>query len=356
MRTVSILIPIYNEANFIHQTLDSILVQDYPLKFIQIIIIDGESDDGTLEIIRQYAQSHQNILVMNNPEKIVSTGLNRALSISTGDLIIRVDGHSKIEKKYVSKCVELISQMSEVSCVGGAIKNISTGILGNAINIAQASLFGVGGVKFRGNHHSGKFVDTLAFGAYRRNVFENIGGFDEELVRNQDDEFNFRLLQAGGKIWMDSEIKSCYYPRTSIKKLFRQYFQYGYYKIRVIQKRGGVASLRHMVPGFFIFSLLTSIGIGVYTSDIILMSSILAPYILLNVIATVLTIYYNKISIPEKYSYSLIPLVFLILHLGYGIGFLVGGFIFVFKWGDRLLKDSKFDKVKFMEISENTIS
>ena len=356
MMTVSILMPIYNEANFIHQSLDSILVQDYAQEFIQIILIDGESDDGTLEIIQKYVKSHQNILVMNNPAKIVSTGLNRALSIATGDVIIRVDGHSIIEDNYVSKCIELINQKPEASCVGGAIKNISSGILGNSINIAQASLFGVGGVKFRGSNHKGQFVDTLAFGAYRRNVFEKIGGFDEELVRNQDDEFNFRLLQTGGMIWMDPEIKSYYYPRTSIKKLFKQYFQYGYYKIRVIQKRRAVASLRHIIPGLFTLSLLTSICLGMYMKSFILMSSIIAPYIFLNITATVLTIYSNKGSIPEQQSYLLIPFVFLILHFSYGIGFLLGCFTFAFKWNDRLIQDSKFDRVKFMEIHENPIS
>jgi GT2 family glycosyltransferase len=158
----------------------------------------------------------------------------------------------------------------------------------------------------------------LAFGAYRREVFERIGGFDEELVRNQDDEFNFRLTQAGGTIWLDPSIQSVYYSRASLRKLWRQYFEYGFYKVRVIQKRGGVASWRHLVPGAFVLSLCLSLLLALLTRRSRWALSVAGPYGLANAAASL------RVGQGQRLMLPLLPVVFMILHFAYGVGFLWG--------------------------------
>ena len=233
---ISIIIPIWNESKFIGRILESILNQKNNDQRVEIIISDGISDDGTRDIIQAYIKSNNNIMLIDNPGRIVSVGFNMALSVARGDIIIRIDGHSEIPKDFLYSCISTFKNV-EADCVGGATKHKSYSIIGNAISIAQTSRFGVGGVLFRTGVKHGQYVDTLAFGAYKKEVFEKIGGYDEELVRNQDDEFNFRLIQNGGKIWLDPSIRSAYYSRSTFIGLFKQYFQYGFYKIRVIQKR-----------------------------------------------------------------------------------------------------------------------
>jgi len=355
---ISVILPIRNEINFISNTLDSIINQDYPDGNLEIIIADGMSDDGTRGIIKDYIQINSNIQLINNPEKIVSTGFNRALSISEGDIIIRVDGHSEISQNFINNCL-LEFENTEADCVGGSIDYISQKVIGKAIMLAQSSKFGVGGVAFREIAKNGKYVDTLAFGAYKREVFDKIGGYDEELVRNQDDEFNFRLIQNGGKIWLDPSIKSTYYPRNSLTKLFKQYFQYGFYKVRVMQKRKGFASWRHLVPVFFVLTFLVSIIYSLLSSKSGLFYLVSGSYLIANLFAMVWEIGKQFTNLESKSTNSqllltipILPITFFTLHFSYGLGFLCGLVHFWNKWGDTGVKDYHFDRELFMKNSE----
>ena len=350
---VSIILPVRNEVGYIKKSLKSILNQKNIGKEFEILICDGMSTDGTREIIKEYAQNINEIHIIDNPEKIVSTGFNRALSKSKGRIIIRVDGHAKIASNFIGNSLEVINKI-EADCVGGEIKHVAIGIIGQAVNFAQSSKFGVGGVVFREGSKEGKYVDTLAFGAYKRNVFEKLGGLDEELVRNQDDELNFRLIQNGGKIWLDPTIKSTYYPRNSLIKLFKQYFQYGFYKIRVIQKRRGFASWRHLVPGTFVLVLLLSFIIYLGTSIACPFYLITGFYAMTNILATFWEIIKKVIDKESRQSadislstFLLLPLVFFTLHFSYGLGFICGLVYFWNKWNDRKVKDHHIDKEQF---------
>lgn len=176
----------------------------------------------------------------------------------------------------------------------------------------------------------------------------------KELVRNQDDEFNFRLVQNGGKIWLDPSIKSTYYPRTSLRKLFKQYFQYGFYKIRVMQKRRGFASWRHLVPGTFVLSLLSLFIFSLYSSSMGFFYLIASSYLIANLLATMWETFKQFIDNNEQITgyqslitISLLPVTFLTLHFSYGLGFLCGLFYFFNKWGDREVKNHHFDKEQF---------
>ena len=311
------------------------------------------SNDGTREIIEEYIKTNGNIQLIENPEQIVSTGFNRALSTARGDFITRVDGHSEIEHDFIKNSLKLFETV-DADCVGGATQHVASGIIGNAIRISQTSRFGVGVVPFRLGSKNGKFVDTLAFGVYKREVFEKLGGYDEELIRNQDDEFNFRLIQNGGKIWLDPSIRSSYYPRNSLVKLFKQYFQYGFYKIRVMQKRKGFSSWHHLFPGIFVLALFLSF-ILIPTIEIYLPNYLIAgSYAIANILATLWEALKQIINKEWQknyfslFSFSLMPLVYFTLHFSYGLGFICGLFYFWNKWNDVVVKDSYFIHEQFL--------
>ncbi|MBT7514390.1 MAG: glycosyltransferase family 2 protein [Candidatus Marinimicrobia bacterium] len=344
---ISYILPIRNEFGFIEKTLQSILSQNNGKDF-EILVADGMSDDGTREIVKEFQKRNSYIILINNLEKIVSTGFNRALSIAKGNVIIRVDGHSILGNNFTQHCLNAFEKVDAV-CVGGATEHVAFGFIGSSIKIAQSSIFGVGGVAFRQGLIGGEFVDTLAFGAYKREVLEELGGYDEELVRNQDDEFNFRLIQNGGKIWLDPSINSKYFPRTSFVKLFKQYFQYGFYKIRVMQKRRGIASLRHLVPALFIIAIITVLIYSLYgiTIPAILLGASYAALMIISIFIELLKSPKNILSI------FLLPITFFILHFSYGIGFLSGMIYFFNKWNDTNLIDSHFNRDTF---NENTLS
>lgn len=317
--SVTVIMPVRNEATFIERSLGAVLAQDYSRELIQILVVDGMSDDGTRELVQQMIARwpEDDLTLIDNPEHIVSTGLNRALRDAKGEVIIRVDGHCEIAPDYVRQSVKTL-QKTNAECVGGALKTVGDTLLAQAIALAQSAPFGVGGVAFRTGRVTGAYVDTLAFGAYRRGVFDRIGIFDEELVRNQDDEFNFRLMQAGGKIWLDPSIRSVYYSRTSLRRLWRQYYQYGLYKVRVIQKRRAVPSWRHLIPTAFVLALVLSSVLALVMLEWRWALVVAGPYILVNLAASLWGARNAWSVLP------LVPLAFLILHLAYGLGFLAG--------------------------------
>jgi glycosyltransferase involved in cell wall biosynthesis len=340
---ISFILPIRNEVQSIEKTIQSICSQTIDNDF-EIIVADGMSTDGTSEIIEGYSKNDERIHIINNPDRIVSTGFNRALSRAKGNIIIRVDGHCEIELDYIQKCLGCLEKIN-ADCVGGATEHVASGLVGKSIKLAQSSFFGVGGVSFRKNIEKGQYVDTLAFGAYKREVFDQLGGYDEELVRNQDDEFNFRMIQNDMKIWLDPSIKSTYTPRNSFMSLFKQYFQYGFYKVRVMQKRKGLASWRHLVPIVFVLSLLIGFFLFIIKSDPFFLFLVGMPYLLFSLICTLLEIFKSP---KHVFSLTLIPLTFFILHFSYGLGFLLGLVYFWNKWNDTGSKDYHFNHEKFL--------
>ena len=347
---ISIILPVFNEEKFIKKAIDSILFQNISKKKYEILIADGMSTDGTREIIKTYQNNNKNIFLLNNPKRIVSTGFNIALTQSRGDIIIRLDGHAEFAPNYFEKCIKTLYN-TEIFCSGGIIVYKSFGIIGNSIKIAQSSIFGVGGVSFRNKKSKPNFVQTLAFGAYKREIFELIGGYDEELIKNQDDEFNFRMNQKGYKIWLDPDIKSYYHSRDNFKKLFRQYYFYGFYKVRVIQKRASFSSWRHLVPGVFMLCLISSIFHKIIDNESIIFNSILSVYMFFNIIFAIKEISRRrniKGLVKNVITCLSVIISFITLHVSYGIGFISGSIYFVKKWRSNKVNDNNFKKNIFI--------
>lgn len=337
---VTIVIPIRNEAPYVARSLNALLVQDYPLENMEILFADGMSTDKTRSIVRDFSVLHPQlkINVLDNSGMIVPTGINIVLRQAKGEIIVRVDGHTLIAPDYVRQCVETL-QRTNAENVGGKMNAVGTNPFGKAVALATSTPFGVGGGRF---HYSDKeeWVDTVYMGAWPRQVFEKIGLFDEELVRDQDDEFNYRLREQGGRILLSPAIRSEYTVRSTPRALWRQYYQYGYWKVRVLQKHPRQMSPRQFVPPAFVLSLLGSILLALlpiinYPSSVLGLLSSIIPllYLFANLSASLYTASKNG----WKYL-PLLPLVFAILHISYGLGFLAGLFKFWNRWGDKVGK------------------
>jgi glycosyltransferase involved in cell wall biosynthesis len=328
---VSILLPIRNESIYIERGLRAILAQDYPADCMEFLIADGMSTDNTRAMIQSFAARHPQLQIhlLDNPGKIVPTGMNVALRQAKGEIIIRVDGHCLIARDYVSRCVEHIRR-DGVEGVGGPMESIGESHMAKVIALGMSSPFGVGNSAFRTVSGRTMLADSVPFPAYTREIIERAGLYDEELVRNQDDEYNYRIRKLGGKILLAEDVRSTYFSRTSLKGLWRQYFQYGYWKVRVLQKHPLQMSLRQFIPPAFVLALFCSALLAFAAALRPLSLIVPATYLLANLSASVIT------SAKKGWRHLLLlPLIFTILHLSYGLGFLVGLLKFAHRWGDR---------------------
>jgi glycosyltransferase involved in cell wall biosynthesis len=279
------------------------------------------STDRTGEIVRQAAARSSTIAVtlFDNPRGIVPTGLNIAVRHAKGDVIVRVDGHCKIARDYVSRCIHHLRD-SKVEAVGGPIHTIATTRVGQAIAGAMSSRFGVGPSSFRTVTDRTILADTVAFPAYTRAALELAGPFDEELVRNQDDEYNWRLRKLGGRLLLAADVKSDYYSRGSLRSLCRQYLQYGFYKVRVIRKHPAQMHFRQLVPPAFVLALLVA-PVAASVSDVARVASlvIFGSYALATLVAA------GAIAARDGWRQApALVAAFPALHVSYGLGFLAG--------------------------------
>jgi glycosyltransferase involved in cell wall biosynthesis len=327
---ISLILPIRNEELFIENCLASIFNQiRIDGMDLEIIVADGMSNDSTRKIIKGLQQQNKNLIIIDNPGLIVSIGINKALEIASGEIIIRVDGHTTLAPDYVYNCVQVLLT-SNADNVGGRMYAVGTNDFANAVAMATSTPFGVGGSRFHYSNHE-EWVDSVYMGAWKREIFQKVGRFDEELVRNQDDEFNYRLRKRGGKILLSPIIKSKYLVRSNPKALYKQYYQYGFWKVRVLQKHPKQMSLRQFVPPLFVSSLIVSLMVAlIFPSFWIIFGLLSGVYLLVDLGASVI------IASRHGWRYlPLLPLVFPILHISYGLGFLVGLIKFADRWGGK---------------------
>lgn len=325
-KTVSIVIPCRNEGKYIGKCIESFLNQSYPQELLEILVGDGMSTDDTREIISNIAKEHKNVIMLDNEGLTAPKAMNLGIKYSKADVIIIFGAHAYADENFVLENIKALEN-KEVGCAGGVITTVNENLKGAAIAEAMSCPFGVGNALFRFADKE-CYVDTVGFGAYRKTLLNEIGYFDEELVRNQDDELNFRVEKSGAKILLSPKIKSTYYSRGDFKKLWRQYFQYGFWKVRVIQKHNRPASIRHLIPLFFVTYL---IGGGILS---IFSPIIRSLYLIVMALYLMLDIYFStKISLKKNARYFIYLLVsFPILHTSYGLGFIMGIFNFcIFK-------------------------
>lgn len=324
---ISIIIPCRNEVDYIGQVIEDILKQDYPKDKMEILVIDGESDDNTQAIIEQKSKQHPNVIALNNSRKIVPTALNIGIKAAKGEIIVRIDAHCEYPKNYVSYLVKNLIELGADN-VGVAMiahpRNES--LIAKAIAKAISSPFGIGDSLHRIGITKPTLIDSVPFGCYRKEVFERIGLFDEELIRNQDDEFNARLRKNGGEIFLLPDIEIKYMARDTINKISKMFYYYGYFKPLVNRKVGSPATARQFVPPtyLFMFSLaLLLIFLG-YNVGWLLFVIVFFPHSLLNLLIS------SKIAFKSK-SIKMIPLLFWIfntIHFSYGLGYIKGVFRF----------------------------
>jgi succinoglycan biosynthesis protein ExoA len=317
---VSIIVPVYNEAAYIKQCLQSILRNEYPRDRFEILVVDGGSTDGTHEIIEQMAKQYPQIIILKNCKRIQSAAMNIGIRNSRGEIIIRMDAHTLYAPDYIHRCVELL-ETTEAANVGGPQRAVGTNYISNAIAIAITVPFGIGNAYFRYAERE-MWVDTVYLGAWRKSTLEALGGFNEEWVVNEDYELNYRLRKAGGRILLSPKIKCWYYVRPSLKALARQYLRYGFWRAKTLVTYPDSLRWRHLAPPALVISFLLSLGM--LPAKWILGITAPALYLAANLLASTWT------ASRKGWKYlPLLPFVFAIIHLSWGIGFLVG----LFRWG-----------------------
>ncbi len=336
-KSVTVIIPCRNEENNIGKCLDSILIQTYPLELIKIIVVDGFSDDKTREVVTNYTKKYPFISLLNNPKKITPSAMNIGIKNADGDYILIINSHATINQDFIRMAINC-SEKTGADAVGGLLKtkNIGEGIISKSIPFAADSIFGAGGNRYRTRTDERYVFDTLPYCLYRKEVFTHIGLFDEDLIRDQDEEFNYRLLKHGGKIYYSPSIRSTLYIRPTLKKLWNQHFQYGYFKPLVSKKVGTLLTWRQLIPALFLVSIfITGLLSLIFEKVIIIFTFIISMYLVLNILSSLL------ISYKKGFKYFIfLPIIYITLHFSYGIGYIEGFIKFVvFKKYGRKIKD-----------------
>lgn len=323
---VSVVVACRNEIRHVQAFLESLLRQELDGMEMEILVADGASEDGTRQFLDEFQKTCTCFRVLDNPGRIVSTGLNRAIRESTGEIIIRTDAHTTYAPDYVRSCVEVL-QETQADNVGGPALTQADGYLAKAIAVGFHAPFASGGAKFRDPRYSGP-VDTVMYGCWRKSTLERIGLFDETLVRGQDFELNARLLSRGGSMWQSPKIVYWYRPRTTLAGLFRQYFQYGFWKVIVLRKSGRQDGWRNLVPGacllagvvLLLCAAAADLGGSIWWRNIVLtdLSSLVALYAIASLA--------QSFSLAKRHEWRLLPflpVVFATYHLSYALGFVL---------------------------------
>jgi succinoglycan biosynthesis protein ExoA len=315
---ISIIIPMHNEGDHIRPCLEAALTQDYPAERMEILVVDGCSTDHSRDVVAQYIQGHAHLRLLDNPRRTTPAALNVGIRAARGKYMIRIDAHTVVAADYVRQCVTLL-ESSGAANVGGQMRPVGQTAVGQVVALSTTSRFGVGDARF---HYDAReqTVDTVYMGAFRREIFDQVGLFDEELVRNQDYELNIRIRKAGGKIVLSPKIVSYYTPRSSLPALWRQYFEYGYWKVRTLQKHPTSLRWRQALPPLFVGSFLGSLLLGLLWLPARWLFALLGGcYLLANLAASTIAARRGG----WRY-FPLLPVVFAAIHFAWGLGFLAG--------------------------------
>jgi glycosyltransferase involved in cell wall biosynthesis len=289
---------------------------------MEVLVVDGASDDGTAEVIREYAERNSSVRLLDNEHKTVPYALNKAIRVARGELILRMDAHATYEPEYVLECVKHIIESSADNVGGRSVmvpENDTT--VGRAIAEVLADPVGVGSTQFRKDGGGNRWVDTVPYGCYRRDVFDRLGYFDERLTRGQDMEFNLRLSAAGGKILLVPGIVSFYRARGTLAAFIRHNYFNGIWAVYPLAYGKRAFSVRHLAPMAFVFAIAGTLMLSVLHP---VFSWVCAAMLL----AYAASVAYASIRIAIRRRnvriLGVLPVAFFALHVPYGVGSLVG--------------------------------
>ena len=322
MIPISIICPVYNEKTHIAACIESVWSCDYPKDLMEIIFVDGMSRDGTREIIDEYQQTIPQIRLIDNPKQTVSPALNMGIKAAQGTYIFRIDAHAQYPKNYFSVLLQYMIEL-KADNVGAVCRTLpaDSSAVSTAIATVLSSSFGMGNSYFRIGSKEIRQTDTVPFGCFHKSLFEKIGYFDEELIRNQDDEFNGRIIKNGGKIFLIPFVEVNYYGRDTLSKTSKMFYQYGLFKPLVNKKLGTPATLRQFVPPLFVATLiLTPLLLWILPSLGAVFCSAMALYLILNFGISL----YEATQLKRFSVFLLLPVTFFIVHVSYGWGYLTG--------------------------------
>lgn len=312
--SVCVVLPVRNEAESIGYALDSVLAQTFPRARTEIVVVDGLSEDGTAELVKERMNGGANLRLLSNPRRLTSPALNIGIRSTDADIVVRVDGHCRLGTEYIERCVRLLAE-SGAANVGGLMRPRATGPVGRAMSIALSSPFGIGDSRF---HYLERraYVDSVYLGAFRREILTEVGGFNETLRANEDFELNHRIRSAGYGVLLSPDIESTYTPRGTIPSICRQFFRYGRNKARVMIEHPESIQARHVAPPLVVGTLLVSAAAaGVWRNKLLL-----APVVGYGASVAVAAFVTAK---PKRLAAQL-SLVFPSMHLSWGMGVLVG--------------------------------
>lgn len=326
--TVSVIIPCYNEELFIEKALNN-LSNQYASEDYELIVVDGMSDDRTREVVTRFQQSHPELSVklLDNPRRNIPHALNLGIAAAHGEIIARMDAHAAPSAGYIRRCVEVLSE-SDVSVVGMPcrVRPGTNTVMGRSIAMAVSHPFGIGDAKYRLGSGAGQSlqedVDTVAFACFRKSIWAELGGFDEQLLTNEDYDFNYRVRERGERVVLDRSAHCDYFARATIAKLAAQYFRYGAWKARMIRQRPRSMKLRQLVAPAFVASVVLLTALGFWRNAFWgLLALELGVYLL--------AAFGFAVSATRKHreSFSLVPsmaLAFFTIHFSWGTSFFWG--------------------------------
>ena len=321
--TLSVICPIYNEEKYITQFLESLLEQDYPKDDLEILLVDGMSKDRTREIIAEYSAKYSCLRLVDNPQQTVPYAMNNGIRDAKGNIIIRLDAHAEYPTNYFSVLVQKLNELVGAENVGGVCITLSCNDTTTAVAIAEclSNKFGMGNSYFRVGAKEVMSVDTVPFGCFRKCLFDKIGLYDTDMIRNQDDELNGRIIKIGGKIYLLPDVEIKYFARDKISKVRKMFYQYGLYKPLGNKKLGAPATIRQFFPLLFVIGLVLGL-------ILCLLFPTLWPFYAGVILLHLLIGAYEGMKCARKTGkwgcMFIMPYIFLNMHISYGIGYIHG--------------------------------
>jgi glycosyltransferase involved in cell wall biosynthesis len=318
--TVSVIVPIRNEERYIAACLQSLINQTYPQDAYEVLVVDGRSSDRSRQIVEELGRGAPNLHCLDNPAAIAPAAMNIGIRHASGEFIVRADGHTAYPSDYLENCVKYLQETGAEN-VGGPCRTVPADSSFGSKMVATilTNPFGVGDSRFRTSNFEG-FVDTVPFGAFRRELFDRVGMYDEKLVRNQDNELNARIRKAGGKIYQTPALTTEYHPLASVAELLKQTYKTSQWHIFSMRQNASSMGLRHFVPAAFVLVLAGLLASALWNR----MSLVGLGVFLLAYFAAGFYFSFRRSQDRDVILQCALPLVCLIFHIVYGLGTIAG--------------------------------